>query len=109
IRTDDLRCNIPRIGAASIIAVGIAGYRFARGHAGSWPNRIRRLNLLRRRGGAAQFGEVVAAGEEGLDVAGGLAQTLAVLDEREAHEPLAVLAKANPRRDRDVGAFEQQL
>src|SRR5713226_4193910 len=67
--------------------------------------------LFRRRGalGAAQFGEVVAAGEEGLDVARCLAQALAVLDERDAHEALAVLAKADPRRDRDIGAFEQKL
>src|SRR6266851_6934720 len=67
--------------------------------------------LLRRRRalGPAQLREVVAAGEEGLDVARCLAQALAVLDERDAHEALAVLAKADPRRDRDIGAFEQKL
>src|SRR5438094_5429649 len=68
-------------------------------------------SLLRRRRalGAAQFGEGVAAGEEGFDVAGGLAQALAVLDQRDAHEALAVLAEADPRRDRDIGAFEEEL
>src|SRR6266851_1932783 len=66
--------------------------------------------LLRRRAfGAAQLREVVAAGEEGFDVAGCLTQALAVLDERDAHEPLAVLAEADPRRDGDIRAFEQKL
>src|SRR4051794_20007589 len=61
-----------------------------------------------RRGalGAAQLREVVAAGEEGLDVAGGLAQALAVLDKCDADESFAVLAETDTRRDRDIGAFE---
>src|SRR6266702_3672557 len=67
-------------------------------------------DLLRRRAlGAAQLREVVAAGEEGLDVARCLAQALAVLDERDAHEPLAVLAEADPGRDGDIGPFEEEL
>ncbi len=32
-----------------------------------------------------------------------------VLDESDADEALAVFAKTNPRRHRDIGAFEQQL
>src|SRR5947208_11702225 len=66
-------------------------------------------SLRRRALGAAQLREVVAAGEEGLDVAGCLAQALAVLDEGDAHEPLAVLAEADAGRDRDIGAFEEEL
>src|SRR4051812_38828002 len=54
--------------------------------------------------GAAQFGEGIAAGEEGFDVAGCLAQALAVFDQRDADEALAVLAEPDPRRDRDIGA-----
>src|SRR5712691_10752687 len=66
--------------------------------------------LLRRRAlGAAQLWEVVAAGEEGLDVAGCLAQALAVLNERDADKALAVLAETNSGRDGDIGAFEQEL
>src|ERR1700676_1828817 len=65
--------------------------------------------LLRGGGGAAQFGGVVAAGEERFDVARRLAQALAVLDQRDAHKPLAVLAEADPRRDRDIGPLEQEL
>src|SRR5580704_9006865 len=58
---------------------------------------IGHTQLLRRGGGAgrgaAQFRRVVAPSQERLDVAAGLAQPLAVLDERDAHEPLAVFAE----------------
>src|SRR5258708_1520889 len=60
-----------------------------------------RPGLFRCRGGAlgaAQLGHVVAAGEEGFDVAGCLAQALAVLDQRDADKALAMLAETDPRR-----------
>ena len=60
--------------------------------------------MSRRRSGG-----VVAPGQKGLDVARRLAQPLAVLDERDADETLAVLAKTDPRRHRDIGAFKQEL
>src|SRR5713101_5162581 len=58
---------------------------------------------------AAQLAHVVAAGEEGLDVARCLAQALAVLDEGDADETLTIFAKPDPRRDRDIGALEQEF
>ena len=42
------------------------------------------------------------------DVAGGLADALLVLDQRDAHEALAVLAEADAGRDRDLGLLDQQ-
>src|SRR5271155_6000974 len=66
-----------RLGMAS--SIGKNGKRIA-------TRVVDRKRLFRRRAlGAAQFGHVVAAGEEGLDVAGCLAQALAVLDQRDAH------------------------
>src|SRR5437764_340203 len=59
-------------------------------------------------GGTAQFRGVVAAGEEGLDVAARLPQPLAVFDEGDAHETLAVFAEPGAGRDRDIGPFQQQ-
>src|SRR5918996_862632 len=50
-----------------------------------------------------------APAEERLDVAHSLADALAVLDQGEAHEALAVLAKAEARRDRDPGFAQQEL
>ena len=47
--------------------------------------------------------------EEALDVAGGLADAVLVLDQRDAHVVVAVLAEADARRDRDVGVLDQQL
>src|SRR5208283_210805 len=52
--------------------------------------------------GPSQFGHVVSAAEEGFDVARRLAQALAVLDQRNANESLAVFAKSDPRRHRDI-------
>jgi len=43
------------------------------------------------------------------DVAGRLTDALLVLDQRDAHEPLAVLAKCNARRHRHLGLLDQQL
>src|SRR6266542_2682754 len=68
--------------------------------------------LLRRGGGpllAAQFRRVVAARQEGLDVARRLAQPLPVLDQRDADKALAVFAEADTRRHRDIGPLQQQL
>ena len=47
--------------------------------------------------------------EEAPDVAGGLTDALLVFHERDAHEPLAVFAEADARRNRDVGLLDQQL
>ena len=52
---------------------------------------------------------VVGAFEEALDAARGLADALLVLDQREAHIIVAVLAEADARRDRDIGLLDQQL
>src|SRR4026209_1911057 len=49
------------------------------------------------------------AGEELLDVPRGLADAVLVLDQRDAHEALAVLAEAQAGRYRDVGLLDQQL
>jgi hypothetical protein len=48
-------------------------------------------------------------GEEPLDVARRLADAVLVLDQRDAHEIVAVLAEADARRDRDIGLLDQQL
>src|SRR5271155_6011050 len=47
--------------------------------------------------------------EEAPDAARGLADALLVLDQREAHVIVAVLAKSDARRDRDVGLLDQKL
>ena len=57
----------------------------------------------------ARFSGIVAAGEEGFDVAGRLTQALPVLDQRDPDEPFAIFAKADARRYRHIGLFEQQL
>ena len=59
--------------------------------------------------GAAQFREVVAAGEKCFDVKSVARRSAGGPDQRDAHEPLAVLAEADPGRDRDIGALKQQL
>ena len=41
-------------------------------------------------------------------VAGGLADALLVLDQRDPHEAFAVFAKANAGRNRDLGLLDQQ-
>src|SRR3979411_608431 len=43
------------------------------------------------------------------NVARGLADTLLVLHERDAHEPLAALAEACSRRHRHLGLLDQEL
>src|SRR5271167_2552296 len=47
--------------------------------------------------------------EETPHAARGLADALLVLDQGEADEIVAVLAEADPRRDRDVGLLDQEL
>ena len=47
--------------------------------------------------------------EEAADIACGLADTLFVFDQRDAHIALAVFAEADAGRDRDVGLLDQQL
>ena len=47
--------------------------------------------------------------EEAPDAARGLADALLVLDQRKAHEIVAVLAEADARRDGDVGLLDQEL
>src|SRR5690606_23211061 len=42
-------------------------------------------------------------------MARGLANALLVLNQRDAHKAVAVLAKASSRRNRDLGAFHQPL
>src|SRR5262249_7646864 len=56
---------------------------------------------------AAQLGDVVAAREEGSDVARRLAQALSVLNQGDAYEAFAMFAKGDPRRHRDIGLLEQ--
>ena len=41
-------------------------------------------------------------------VAGGLPDTLLVLDQRDPHEALPVLAEADARRDREFGLLDEQ-
>src|ERR671910_691651 len=50
-----------------------------------------------------------APAEERLDVAHRLPDALAVLDQGETHEALAILAKPEPGRDCDPGVAQQQL
>src|SRR5260370_20710506 len=57
----------------------------------------------------AKFDQVVAAGEEGFDVACRLTEALSVLDERDTDEPLAIFAKADAWRHRHIGLFKQEL
>src|SRR5439155_19323821 len=57
--------------------------------------------------GAAQVGEVVAAGEESLDIACRLAQALAVFDQGDANEAFAIFAETDPGRHRNIGPLEQ--
>src|ERR1700719_4184496 len=57
----------------------------------------------------AQLKHVVAAGEKGFDVACRLTQALPVLDQGDTDEPVPVFAKADTRRYRHIGLFEQQL
>src|SRR5690242_18815807 len=52
------------------------------------------------------FGRCV---QEAADIAGGLADALLVLDQRDAHEAFAALAEAGAGRDRDLGLFDEQL
>ena len=52
---------------------------------------------------------VVRGLEEAPDSTRGLADALLVLDQREAHEFVAVLAEADSRRDRDIGLFDQEF
>ena len=47
--------------------------------------------------------------KETADVARGLADALLVLDQRDAHIAVAVLAEADARRHRDLGLLDQQL
>ena len=47
--------------------------------------------------------------QELLQIARGLADALLVLDERDAHEAVAVFAEARARGDGDLGAFHQPL
>src|SRR5271166_2347836 len=58
---------------------------------------------------ATQLSDVVTAGQESSDVARRLAQALTVLDEGDTDEPLAIFAKADPRRNCDISALEQEL
>src|SRR5271163_3721245 len=58
---------------------------------------------------AGALDQVVAAGEEGFDVACRLTQALPVLDQGDTDEPFAIFAKADARRYRHIGLFEQQL
>src|SRR5579863_4263592 len=44
-----------------------------------------------------------------LDVAGGLAESLFVLDQRDADIAFAVFAEPDSRRYRDIGLFQQEL
>src|SRR5271166_376501 len=81
---------------------GIVCAQEARSHGSSGSSR----NMVL---GPSQLGDIVATAEEGLDVARRLAQALTVLDQRDANESLAVFAKSDPRRHRDIGLFEQQL
>src|SRR5580704_8574737 len=46
--------------------------------------------------------------KEAPQVARGLANALLVLDERDAHEPFAVLAEANAGGNRDLGLLDEQ-
>ena len=50
-----------------------------------------------------------ALGEHFLHAPRGLAQALLVLDQRDADEPFAFLAEANPGRDRDMGVGQELL
>src|SRR6266851_2956804 len=77
------------------------------GPSNSCSPRISRYRCGKVAFGAAQFGDVVAAGEESPDVARCLAQALAVLDEGDADETLAIFAETDPRRHRDIGPLEQ--
>src|SRR5882724_658533 len=51
----------------------------------------------------------VGRGKETADIARRLPDALLVLYERDAHKALAVLAKAEPRRDCDIGLLDQEL
>src|SRR6516162_8571814 len=57
----------------------------------------------------AEFSDVIAPREEGLDIARRLAQPLTVLDESNADETLAIFPKTDPRRNRHIGPLEQEL
>src|SRR5215831_5817272 len=46
--------------------------------------------------------------KEATQVAGGLADPLLILDQGDAHKAFAVLAKPDPRRNRDLRLFDQQ-
>src|SRR5208282_5312610 len=66
------------------------------------------LFLRLRSGGAGRaHRDIGVAGPERVtNSADRLAAAMLVLDEREAHEPVAVLSEADPRRDRDLGPSE---
>ena len=52
---------------------------------------------------------MVGAVEEAPQIARGLSDALLVLDQREAKEAFAIFAKADARRDREIGLFVSRL
>src|SRR5215470_3140646 len=75
------------------------------------PSRAILISLICRECGARADREPAGAlpPAEGLEAAQGLPDALLVLDEREAHVPVTVLAEADPRRDRHLALLDEQL